>query len=161
MRLKDLAGTNALTVMLAPSQAKKKTKMFFCPYRKNIVGKYQGQVNKIIPGYDSEATPQFFAQPHRQSHEDNISYIFITQSNKSTEVTYFWIQDQYFDTQAIKQYHCYNCQAPQLYYNEDKVVDYHDKHELKTKEKYTCKNCQTSLQFLGVVKIKSADELWN
>jgi hypothetical protein len=151
--LKDMRGVNALTVLFSPSGELRKTKVFFCPYRRNIVGSYQGNVVSIQPGYDSEQTPLFFIRPQRQKYEDNINYIFAKSKNGDTSTT-FWIQDQYFDRDAVRKYYCYSCQNPQLYYDEAKAVDYKTKKEVNAGTSYLCDNCKTSLTFMGIVAIK-------
>ena len=151
--LKDVRGTNALTVLFSSSETKGKTKLFFCPYRKNIVGKYQGSVVAIQPGYDPGQDPLFFVRPQRQEYKDNINYIF-TKARKSSESVDFWIQDQYFDEKAVRVYHCFNCQAPQLYYDNSKAVEYKNKNELNANTPYVCDNCKITLNFMGIVSIK-------
>ena len=154
--LKDVKGTNALTVLFSPIE-ETKTKMFFCPYRKNIVGKYIGQVVSIQPGYDPADSPLFFVWPQRQSFSDNIHYIFAGTQNKDNS-TLFWVQWQYFDDSGVRTYHCFNCQAPQLYFDELKAVDYKTKKELKTNTPYLCDNCKINLTFMDIVKITSIYE---
>ena len=151
--LKTVRGTNALTVLVAPSEDRLQTRMFFCPYRKNIVLKYQGEVASIRPGYNPEITPKFYVRPQRQARSDNINYIF-TAILEGDDSTLFWIQDQYFDTKDVRTYNCYNCQAPQLYYDEHKAVDYGTKVELKPNTTYVCPNCGARLTYMGIVKIK-------
>lgn len=154
--LKTVHGTNALTVLVAPSEEKVKlrTKIFFCPYRKNIVLKYTGEVDSIRPGYDPTVNPQFFIRPQRQVYHDNINYIFNTVESEEEDHGLFWIQDQYFDDEAIRSYYCYNCQAPQLSFGGQKVVDYKTKKELKQNTTYLCDNCKQSLTYMGIVKIE-------
>lgn len=151
--LKTIRGTNALTVLVSSSTVRLQTKMFFCPYRKNIVLKYQGNVISIQPGYDPEITPQFYVRPQRQSRQDNINYIF-TPTKIEEDSVLFWIQDQYFDTKDVRTYNCYNCQAPQLYFDERKAVNYKTKVELEPNTRYKCSNCSESLTYMGIVKIK-------
>ncbi len=156
--LRSLKGTNALTVLFAPAREEQQTKMFFCPYRKNIVGSYQGEVLSIMPGYDPNITPQFFVRPQRQAHADNIHYVF-TPSGKTSkeEPVLFWIQDQYFDQPSFRLYSCFNCQAPQLYFNEEKALSYESRKEIESNTTYVCNNCKTSLTYMGIVKIKKPE----
>lgn len=151
--LKTIRGTNALTVLVSASESKLKTKMFFCPYRRNIVLKYQGDVVSIQPGFNPELSPQFYVRPQRQEYSDNISYVFIP-TRETGDSVLFWIQDQYFDTEDLRTYRCYNCQAPQLYYNDREAVDYKTKKTIKQNTNYLCDNCKESLTYMGIVKIK-------
>lgn len=151
--LTDVRGTNALTVLVAPSEEIEKTKMFFCPYKKNIVLKYQGNVVSIQPGYNPKDSPMFFVRPQRQAYNDNINYIFRSAVKKDIS-TVFWIQDQYFDGDPIRTYHCHSCQAPQLYFDNRKAVDYNSKKELNANTEYLCNNCRASMTFMGIVAIR-------
>ena len=151
--LRTVRGTNALTVLVSPSDNKLQTRMFFCPYRKNIVLKYQGEVNSIQPGFNPVINPQFFIRPQRQAYEDKIDYVFVSTPTKDP-TSMFWIQDQYFDTKEIRTYYCYNCQAPQLYFDDHKAVSYKTKVELKQNTTYLCDNCKQSLTYMGIVKIR-------
>ena len=103
--LKDVKGTNALTVLVFPTEEKQKTKVFFCSYRRNIVLKYNGNVTAIQPGFDPNESPQFFVRPQRQNHSDNINYIF-KPVEKIDKSTLFWIQWQYFDDDEERKYYC-------------------------------------------------------
>ncbi len=152
--LKDVKGTNALTVLVSPTEEKQKTKIFFCSYRRNIVLKYNGNVTAIQPGFDPNESPQFFVRPQRQNHSDNINYIF-KPVEKIDKSTLFWIQWQYFDDDGVRKYYCYNCQAPQIYFDDQKAVDYKTQKELKTNTTYLCDNCKISLTFMDIVKIMS------
>ena len=156
MASRDIKGTNALTVLFSKDDHDQKTKMFFCPYRKSIVGAYTGKVVSIQPGYDPEDSPLFFVRPQRQSRQDNINYIFSTTKDEEDKVL-FWIQDQYFDTEDVRVYNCFNCQAPQLYFDDEKAVDYKTRKDLATNTSYLCHNCKITLSFMGIVKIK---DLW-
>ena len=116
---------------------------------------YAGKVISIRPGYDPEKTPQFYVRPQRQAHGDNINYIFIDSKDKEDSVL-FWIQDQYFDTKKVKTYHCYNCQAPQLLYNENYAALYRTREKIEKNTTYACDNCKESLTYMGIVKIKES-----
>jgi hypothetical protein len=153
--LKSLKGTNALTVLFSPSKEAHKTRMFFCPYRRNIVGSYQGEIASIQPGFNPDHSPQFFVRPQRQKYSDNINYIFVSVEGESP--TTFWIQDQYFDDREVKLYHCYNCQAPQIYYNDKGATTYNDTKIIRPGDDYTCYKCGVQSIFMGIVKIKDAD----
>lgn len=148
----DIRGTNALTVFFTKDKDVNKTKLFFCPYRKNITGKYQGKISEIQPGFNPENSPQFFVRPQRQKHEDNISYIF-TPTTNSHDSIYFWIQDQYFNDTPVKTYFCVNCQAPQLYFDDKKAVMYESKAKLEKTKTYKCDNCKEKFTYMGIVQI--------
>jgi len=152
---KEITGQNVLTVLLSKPEQARQLKMFFCPYTRNITTQYQGEVTAIFPGYDPDETPQVMIRPQRLQHSANIFYSFISSGQNGDGVD-FWIQDQYFDDIPIKTYHCFNCQAPQLYFSNNKVVLFQNKSDIKKGESYICSNpfCKESLTYRGMVKIK-------
>ena len=152
---KDIVGQNILTVLVTkPIDSENiQLKMFFDPYSKSHTMQYRGQVLAIYPGFDIEETPQFIIRPQRL--DKNIHYSF-REVKTDGDVVDFWIQDQYFMDDPVKTYYCYNCQAPQLYFNKDKVVFFQSKADLKRGESYQCINplCKENLKFMGIVQIK-------
>lgn len=156
MTYRTVEGQNVLTVLFAKAHDPKQMKMFFCPYTKNITTQYQGDVVSIQPGYDSTETPYVMIRPQRMEYGNNIQYSFRA-VDKQDEVVKFWIQDQYFQNVPVKTYYCYNCQAPQLYFTDDRVVSYKNKADIPSGHSYSCDNpmCSTKLMYLGIVQIKS------
>lgn len=159
---KSIIGDNTLTVLVAkpePEQSLNK-RMFFCPYTKCITLTYQGQVKAIYPGSDPEETPQFVVRPQRIDYNYNINYSFRESQDREKTIN-FWIQDQYFRDEDVKLYHCFNCQAPQLYFTGNKAVRFPNKADIKKGESYQCSNpnCLESLPFtfMGIVAIRNVN----
>lgn len=150
--MKDI--TNVLTVLYAKPSEKKK-KMFFCPYTKNITTNYVGTVKAILPGYDpDEDEPQTMIRPQRMAYDMDIQYTFKIAGDTGNTVD-FWIQDQYFMKDVIRTYHCYNCQAPNLYYAGNKTVMFNNKSDVKKGQAFNCINplCKENFTYHGIVKI--------
>ena len=152
---KDVVGKNILTVLVSkpPIEETIRLRMFFCPYNQNQITRYQGLVKVIYPGFDPEDTPQFIVKSVRVS--DNIQYSFKEGKEDESQTVNFWIQDQYFNDDNVRPYHCFNCQMPQLYFSGNKVVFKDTKADLKTGQSYECGNpmCRTNLTYLGIVRI--------
>lgn len=149
-------GVNVLTVFISkPSEEEKyKRNAFFCPYTTQITSTYQGKVMAILPGYDPEDTPQVLIYPQRMQYGMNINYTF-KESTKGGDRVNFWIQDQYFNEEPIKTYFCQKCQAPSLYFSDNKVVHFNTKADIKPRENFECVNpyCKTKYTYLGMVRI--------
>ena len=160
MTYRTIRGQNVLTVLYTKAQDEKQLRMFFCPYTKNITTQYQGDISAIYPGFDSTETPQVMIRPQRMDYGYNIQYSFREVEKHGDEVQ-FWIQDQYFQNIPVKTYYCFNCQAPQLYFSDDKVVGYQNKSEILSGSSYLCINplCRTHFMFLGIVKIQSIHDV--
>lgn len=154
--MKSLIGKNALTVFLSNSKDDG-LKMFFCPYTRNNVAQYTGDVEMISPGYDSVIRPTVIIRPQKLS--ENINYIFNNTNDKPQEYVSFWIQYRTFDVEHVHTYHCHNCQAPQLYFNKDKAVHFDNKTDIKNGEEYVCSNpfCRKKLKFMGIVSVSLPD----
>ena len=150
----SLVGKNALTVFLSES-TDNNLKMFFCPYTRNNVVQYTGSVEIIYPGYDSIKKPNVIIRPQKLSQ--NINYIFTNTRDREVDYASFWIQYRTFDVENIHTYHCFNCQAPQLYFSDNKVVKYDNKSEVKHESEYLCSNCKRRFKYMGMVSIGSPD----
>lgn len=151
----SITGVNVLTVLVSRPTDKLKRNAFFDPYTRNITTTYRGNVEAIFPGYDAEDVPQVMVYPQRMPYGMNINYTF-KETETIGEGVDFWIQDQYFNDVAVKTYYCYNCQAPNLYFSESKVVHFSSKQDLDTGESFKCKNphCEKDFTYLGMVKIE-------
>jgi len=150
--MKSLFGKNALTVFLADSLSDN-LNMFFCPYTRNNVAQYVGSVEIIYPSYDTVQKPNIILRPQKLSK--NIHYTFFSTKDKESEVSEFYIQYRTFDDDPVQVYYCYNCQAPQLYFSENKVVDFKSKHELKKGDEFVCPNCKKRLKYIDTVSISN------
>ncbi len=152
----SLVGKNALTVFLSES-SHNDLNMFFCPYTQNNVAQYTGDVEIIYPGFDPLRNPQVILRPQRLSK--NIHYIFSGAKNKTAKRTTFWIQFRTFEEEKFRNYYCYNCQAPQLYYNDGKAVRAKDKIELNAGDHFACTNCEKKFKYMGIVEVGLPDIL--
>jgi len=152
--MKSLIGKNALTVLLTES-IDESLKMFFCPYTRNNVSQYIGNVEVIFPGYDTNQNPSVITRPQRLAK--NINYVFTNTKGKQSDSTSFWIQYRLFDEAILQVYYCSNCQAPQLYYSDTKVVNHCNKSELKHGDEYVCPNCKNKFKYMGTVNIGLPD----
>jgi hypothetical protein len=152
--MKSLIGKNALTVFLSESKSDN-LNMFFCPYTRNNVVQYVGNVEVIYPSYDTVQQPNVIIRPQKLSK--NIHYIFTNTKDKPSDSTSFYIQHRTFDEPTVQVYYCYNCQAPQLYFSDDKVVKFDNKSDVKIGDEYVCSNplCKTHLKYLGTVSISN------
>jgi hypothetical protein len=154
---------NALTVLLA-TEKPTPLKMFFCPYTTSLTSNYKGQVSAILPGYDPEESPFVMVHPQRMKYGHDISYVF-RETHEMGKTVDFWIQDQYFMEEVIRTYHCFNCQAPNLYFTGNKTVMFSDKSDVQKGQSFTCRNpiCKTNMPvtftYHGIVKITEADSL--
>ena len=160
--MKEVSGQNVLTVLLAKPYNPRQMKMFFCPYTQNITSQYQGEVLSIFPGFDPDDTPQVIVRPQRLGHSANIHYSFkFNDMSEDNSNVNFWLQDQYFDEIPVKTYFCFNCQAPQLYFSNQKVVLFQSKKDLNKGESFACVNpfCKQNLTFLGMVKINPVNSV--
>ncbi len=153
----SIIGENVLTVLYSkpPEGEELHRKMFFCPYTKNITVPYQGKVQAIEPGYDPEDTPQIFVLPAGLNKATKIRYTF-RKTNLDGESVDFYIQDHYFKHVAVQPYHCYNCQAPNLYFSENRAVHFRTKADVKHGESFECINplCKTKFTYHGIVAIR-------
>ena len=151
--MKSIVGKNALTVFLSES-AQNDLKMFFCPYTRSNVVQYTGDVEAIHPGYDSDITPNVIIRPQKLAK--NIHYIFTSTKDNPVDKIPFYIQYRTFDESMVQVYYCYNCQAPQLYFSNDKTVLFGNKSELKSGDEYICPNpnCRKKLLYMGTVAIE-------
>ena len=156
---KDIIGKNVLTVLVSkpPIEETIRLRMFFCPYNQNQIMRYQGLVKVIYPGFDPEDTPQFIVKSVRVS--DNIQYSFKEGKEDESQSVNFWIQDQYFNDDNVRTYHCYNCQMTNLYFSGDKVIHYQSKADAKKGESFLCGNpmCKQVFTYLGMVRILSPE----
>lgn len=152
---KTVAGQNALTVLLSRDEDKTRLRMFFCPYSKNVTTQYRGHVRAIYPSYDIDETPQVMIRPQRMEYGKNIQYSFMF-TNTVSDTVDFYLQNQYFDPELVKQYYCYNCQAPNLYFSDDKVVMFQTKNTIHAGDSYDCVNpfCKQKYTYLGMVHIE-------
>ena len=150
--MKSIIGKNALTVFLSDSN-ENDLKMFFCPYTRSNVVQYTGDVEAIHPGYDSDVTPNVIIRP--QKLVKNIHYIFTATKDKANDLVPFYVQYRTFDESMVQVYYCYNCQAPQLYFDDKKAVLFGNKSELKNGDEYVCPNpnCRKKLKYMGTVEI--------
>jgi len=157
--MRSLVGKNALTVFLSKSEDDG-LKMFFCPYTRNNVSQYLGNVEIIYPSYDTLRNPSVIIRPQKLSR--NIHYIFTETSDKTDSVS-FWLQYRQFENTSLQSYYCHNCQAPQLYFSDEKAVNYKDKTELKDGDNYICSNplCKQKLKYMGIVSISLPDIINN
>lgn len=144
---------NILTVLMAKYQ-NAPIKMFFCPYTKNPTLKYRGSVKAILPGCDPQEPFLMIIHP-RRTHE-NINYFFV-ETEQQSETVDFYIQDQYFVEQVIRTYHCYNCQAPNLYFAGNKTVMFSNKSDVKKGQSFNCINplCKKNYTYHGIVKLET------
>lgn len=148
----SLVGKNALTVFLSESKDND-LKMFFCPYTRNNVAQYVGKVESIYPSYDPLRNPQAILRPQKLSK--NLHYIFTHTKTRKGDSTSYWIQYRTFDEASLRTYYCHNCQAPHLYFSDNKVVKYGDKSEVKSGNEYICPNplCKKKLKYMGLVTV--------
>lgn len=148
----NLVGKNSLTVFLSISEDKN-LKMFFCPYTQSNVVQYTGQVQVIYPSYDPDQCPNVIIRPQKLSR--NIHYVFSGTEDRDIDTTSFYIQNRLFESSPVSTYHCFNCQAPQLYFGQGKAVYYDSKRELKKAEDFVCPNphCHAKLRYLGIVDV--------
>ena len=155
MTKNTIVGHNVLTVLLAKASDNNHLNMFFCPYTKNITTQYQGSVETILPGFNPDADPQIMVKPQRMEYNMNIYYSF-KETDKKYEATNFWIQDQYFRDAEVKQYFCYNCQAPSIYFTSDRAVHFNTKADVEKDKVFECanKNCRKKFRYLGIVAIQ-------
>ena len=157
-----ITGVNVLTVFVSkPEKTEElKRKAFFDPYTRNITTTYRGNVEAIFPGFDAEDIPQVMVYPQRMPYGMNINYTFKETKDTGTTVD-FWIQDQYFDETAVKTYHCYNCQAPSLYFSKSKVVHFNSKADLLPGDSFKCVNpyCKEDFTYLGMVTIQQVGQV--
>lgn len=141
---------NALTVILSQSDSDN-LNMFFCPYTRSNVAQYHGLVSAIIPGYDKVQNPNVIIRPQKLA--ENLHYVFL--NGKTKDITNFWIENNVLSN-MVKPYFCFNCQAPLLYFSNDKVVNYHTKKEVKSGEELVCHNpnCKCKTTFMGKVDVE-------
>lgn len=149
-----IVGKNALTVFIGESEVEN-LNMFFCPYTRNNVVQYTGEVEIIYPSFDANFEPKIIIRPQKLSK--NIHYVFATTTDKPSNLSSFYIQNREYTGDPIQVYYCYNCQAPQLYFSGNKTVLFNNKKEIKNGDEYICPNCKKKMKYLGTVSISNPD----
>ena len=154
--MSSLLGKNALTVFLSESKDEG-LKMFFCPYTRNNVVQYTGNVEIIYPGYDVGARPNVIIRPQKLA--GNIHYVFTNTKDREVDEVSFWIQYRTFDVDGVRTYYCHNCQAPQLYFSQDKAVRHDNKSDVRSEDEFVCPNpnCGEKFKYMGLVSVSLPD----